>query len=172
MRGEQFVSTNQGKPAIAATTHPGEFQGKGVVPAKDAQAAPAPAPSGSAAPEIKKEPPSVEKAVKPELAPNAPKVEEKPPVVEKPMKPQVAPTKVEEKPPAVEKVVKPLATPNTPKIEEKRPPVEPVRPEPPNGAQKAVARQPVQPERRPGQAERKPPEAKECGRPGQLPCPK
>ena len=48
MRGEQFASTNQGKPAIAATQRPGEFKGKGVVPAKAAgkaaQAARAPAP--------------------------------------------------------------------------------------------------------------------------------
>ena len=34
MRGEQFVSTNRGRPAIAATPRPGEFKGKGVVPAK------------------------------------------------------------------------------------------------------------------------------------------
>jgi hypothetical protein len=32
MRGEQFVSTNRGEPAIAATARPGEFKGKGVIP--------------------------------------------------------------------------------------------------------------------------------------------
>jgi hypothetical protein len=36
MRGEQFVSTNRGKPAIAATARLGEFKGKGVIPAKAA----------------------------------------------------------------------------------------------------------------------------------------
>jgi hypothetical protein len=36
MRGEQFSSANQGRPAIAATERPGEFKGKGVVPAKAA----------------------------------------------------------------------------------------------------------------------------------------
>ena len=53
MRGEQFVSTNQGKPTIAATTRPGEFQGKGVVPARAAGKAvqAAPAPSGNGEPE-------------------------------------------------------------------------------------------------------------------------
>ena len=34
MRSEQFVTTNRGKPAIAATARPGEFRGKGVVPAR------------------------------------------------------------------------------------------------------------------------------------------
>ena len=36
MRSEQFVSTNHGKPAIAATARAGDFKGKGVVPAKAA----------------------------------------------------------------------------------------------------------------------------------------
>ena len=63
--------------------------------------------------------------------------------------------------------------PNAPKVEEKRPAAEkPARPEPTNGAQKAMERPPVQTERRPpAQPERKP-EAKECGRPGLPPCPK
>ena len=49
MTPEQFLTTNQGKPGIAATPRPGEFKGKGVVPAKaagSAQTAPATAPSG------------------------------------------------------------------------------------------------------------------------------
>jgi hypothetical protein len=111
MRGEQFVSTNQGKPTIAATARPGEFQGKGVVPAKAAgkAAQAAPAPGGSAEPESKEKPPSGEKLVKPEAAPSAPKVETKPPAAEKLTKPEATPNapKVEEKPPSAEKVVKP-----------------------------------------------------------------
>jgi hypothetical protein len=45
----QFVSTNQGKPVVAATERPGEFKGRGAVPAKAAGKAaavtPAPAPA-------------------------------------------------------------------------------------------------------------------------------
>ena len=211
MRGEQFVSTNHGKPAIAATERPGEFQGKGVVSAKAAGKAvqAAPAPGGNVQPESKETPPSaeklvkpeaappgaekltrpqgapstprveekapaVEKLVKPEAAPGAPKVEEKPPGTEKLVRPEAAPSapKPEMRPPAVEKLTKPEAAPNAPKVEEKRPAAEPARPEPTNGAQKAMERPPVQPERRPpAQPERKP-EAKECGRPGLPPCPK
>ena len=175
MRGEQFVSTNQGKPAIAATQRPGEFKGKGVVPAKAAgkAAQAAPAPGGNVQPESKEKPPAVEKPLKPEGAPNAPKIEEKPPAVEKLVKPEPAPNAPKiEKPPAVERPVKPEVAPNPPKIEERLPAVEkPVRPEPPNGAQKALERPPVPLERRPGQPERKP-EAKECGRPGLPPCPR
>jgi hypothetical protein len=172
MRAEQFVSTNQGKPAIAATTRPGEFKGKGVVPAiaagKAAQAAPVP--GGNVQPESKEKPPAAEKLGKPEAAPGAPKPEEKPPVVEKLMKPEAAPgaPKVEEKPPVVEKPGKPELAPNGPKIEEK-PPEKPLRPESPNGAEKAVER-PVPLARRP--AEPRKPEVKECGRPGLAPCPK
>jgi WXXGXW repeat (2 copies) len=51
MRSEQFVSTNRGKPAIAATARPGEFKGKGVVPARAAgKAAEITAPAGNVAP--------------------------------------------------------------------------------------------------------------------------
>ncbi len=180
-RGEQFVSANQGKPAIAATQRPGEFKGKGVVPAKAAgkAAQAAPAPGGNGEPESKEKPPAVEKLVKPEAAPNPPKIE-KPPAVERLVKPEAAPNapKIEqrlpavEKPPAVERLVKPEIAPNAPKIEQRLPAVEkPLRPEPPNGAQKALERPQVQPERRPAQPERKP-ETKECGRPGLPPCPR
>ena len=63
VRGEQFVSANQGKPAIAATQRPGEFKGKGVVPAKAAgKAAEAPAPGGDVQPKSKEKLPPVEKA--------------------------------------------------------------------------------------------------------------
>jgi hypothetical protein len=172
MRAEQFVSTNQGKPAIAATTRPGEFKGKGVVPARAAgkAAQAAPVPGGNVQPESKEKPPAAEKLGKPEAAPGAPKPEEKPPVVEKLMKPEAAPgaPKVEEKPPVVEKPGKPELAPNGPKIEEK-PPEKPLRPESPNGAEKAVER-PVPLARRP--AEPRKPEVKECGRPGLPPCPK
>jgi hypothetical protein len=172
MRGEQFVSTNQGKPAVAATTRPGEFQGKGVVPAKAAGKAvqAAPPPGGAVEPETKEKPPAVEKLMKPEGAPNAPKVEGKPPTVEKLVKPEAAPNapRVEEKPPAVEKLVKPEAAPNAPKVEERRPAVDkPVRPEPLKG----VNPPPVQLDRRPPQGEHRP-EARECGRPGLPPCPR
>jgi hypothetical protein len=198
MRGEQFLSTNQGKPAIAATERPGEFKGKGVVPARAAGKAAqgVPAPGGNAEPEPKERPPAAEKPVKPEAAPNAPKIEERPPAVERPVKPEAAPNapKIEEKPRAVEKPVKPEAAPSMPKIEERPPAVErPVRPElPPAPAQPGfqqrapAAERPAQPgppngmqrfERPPGalprplQPERKP-EAKECGRPGLPPCPR
>jgi WXXGXW repeat (2 copies) len=176
MRGEQFVSTNHGKPGIAATARPGEFQGKGVIPAKAAGAAAqaAPAPGGNAEPETKEKPPAVEKLMKPGAAPSAPRIEEKPPAVEKLMKPEAAPNppKLEEKPPGAEKMVKPENPPNPPKVEEKRPVIEkPLRPEPPSGAQKALERPPVPLERRPAQPVGKP-EAKECGRPGLPPCPR
>ena len=106
MRSEQFVSTNRGKPAIAATARLGEFKGKGVIPAKAAgkaaEATPAaPAPSGNALPETKEKPPIAEKPAPPVLAPNA--------------------SKVGEKPAAAEKLVKPEAAPNVPKVGEKLP---------------------------------------------------
>ncbi len=54
MRSEQFVSTNRGKPAIAATARAGEFKGKGVVPARAAGKAAEITPStGNVAPETK-----------------------------------------------------------------------------------------------------------------------
>jgi hypothetical protein len=176
MRSEQFVSTNRGKPAIAATERPGEFKGKGVIPAKAAgKAAEAPPPSGTTLPETREKPPLTEKPVAPGLAPNAPKVEEKPPAAEKLAKPEAAPNapKVEEKLPAAEKLAKPEIAPNPPKVEERRPPVveKTMRPEPPPAAQRAVGHPPAQPEHRPAQPEHKP-EAKECGRPGLPPCPK
>jgi hypothetical protein len=177
MRGEQFVSTNRGKPAIAATARLGEFKGKGVIPAKAAgkaaEATPAaPPPSGNPLPETKERPPTAERPAAPALAPNAPKTGEKPPVVEKLVKPEAAPNvpKVGEKPPAVEKLAKPEPTP--PKVEEKRPAAEkPVRPAPQNAAQRPLERQPAQLAPKPAQPEHKP-EARECGRPGLPPCPK
>jgi hypothetical protein len=167
MRSEQFVSTNRGKPAIAATARAGEFKGKGVIPARAAgQAAEATPPTGGVAPEREERPPIVEKPAAPALPPSAPKVEEKP--AERLAKPEAAPSppKVEEKP--VEKLAKPELTP---KVEEKRPAEHPARPEPANAAQRSIEHPPAQAERRPAQPERKP-EARECGRPGLPPCPR
>ena len=84
MRAEQFVSTNQGKPAIAATTRAGEFKGKGVVPARAAGKAAQAVPGGNVQPEPKEKPPAVEKPVRPEAAPGAPKAEERRPAAETP----------------------------------------------------------------------------------------
>jgi WXXGXW repeat (2 copies) len=172
MRSEQFVSTNHGNPAIAATARPGEFKGKGVVPARAAgKAAEITPPAGNVAPETKEKPPIPGQSA-PALPANGPKPVEKPPAVEKLSKPEAAPNvpKVSGKPPAVEKPAKPEPTPA--KVEEKRPAIEkPVKPEPQNAAQRPLERPPAQPERRPVQPERKP-DAKECGRPGLPPCPK
>jgi hypothetical protein len=128
MRSEQFVSTNRGKPAIAATARPGEFKGKGVVPAtaagKAALATPAaPAPNATVLPETKEKLPIGEKPAQPGLPPNAPKLGEKPPAAEKLAAPEAAPPapKVEPKPPAVEKLAKPEAAPPAPKPEPKPP---------------------------------------------------
>jgi hypothetical protein len=187
MRGEQFVSTNQGKPAIAATERPGEFKGKGVMPGRGAgkAAQTAPVQGGNVQPESKEKPPAGEKLVKPEAAPNAPKAEEKPLAGEKLVKPEAAPNapKAEQKPPSVEKLVKPEAAPRPPKVEERQPAA--VRPEalpnaprvePRPAAAQSLPRaaeppRPPAPDRKPPQPDRKP-EAKECGRPGLPPCPR
>jgi hypothetical protein len=172
MRSEQFVSTNRGKPAIAATARSGEFKGKGVVPARAAgKAVEITPPAGNAATETKEKSPVTGQPA-PTLPTNAPKPAEKPPAVENLSKPEAAPnvTKVSGKPPVVEKLAKPEPTPA--KVEGKRPAIEkPVRPESQNAAQRLLERPPAQPERRPVQPERKP-EAKECRRPGLPPCPK
>ena len=205
MRSEQFVSTNRGKPAIAATARPGEFKGKGVMPARAAgkAAEAAPPPTGNVPAETKEKPPTtgqpaapalppnapkpgekrpaVENMGKPEAAPNVPKVEGNRPAAEKPVKPEAAPNtpKVEQKPPAAERLVKPEPAPTAPKVQENRPATEkPVRPEPQNGAQRAPEKPPAQPAPKPAQLAPKPPQpapkpaARECGRPGQPPCPK
>jgi WXXGXW repeat (2 copies) len=190
MRSEQFVSTNRGKPAIAATARPGEFKGKGVVPARAAGKAAevVPPPTGNVPAETKEKPPTSGQPVAPVLPPNAAKPVGKPSAAEKPVSPGAAPNapKVEQKPPAAERLVKPEPAPNVPKVQENRPAIEkPVRPEPQNGAQRAPehppaqpapkpaqpAPKPAQPAPKPAQPERKP-EAKECGHPGQPACPK
>jgi WXXGXW repeat (2 copies) len=172
MRSEQFVSTNRGKPAIAATQRPGQFKGKGVIPARAAGK------TAEAAPE---KPAAVGKPVKPEVAPNAPKVEEKRPAVEKLAKPEAAPNapKREEKPitgrPPAAAERPPAAaerTPERPPIAGRPPAAErPVRPEPPHPAAQRAMERPPAAERRPAQPERRPP-PNECGRPGLPPCPK
>ena len=109
----QFVSANRGKPAVAATERPGEFKGKGAVPAKAAgkaalaTPAQAPAPVGNALPQPN---PPAEKPIRPEAAPATPngaKKEEKLPTAERP--------------PAAEKPAAPAAAPNVAKKEEKLP---------------------------------------------------
>src|ERR1700722_2617445 len=118
MRGEQFVSTNRGKPAIAATARPGEFKGKGVIPAKAAGKATqaAPAPGGVTPPEAKEKPATVGQPAAPELPPSAPKPGEKPSAVEKLVKPEAAPSppKPGGAPTAVEKLGKPEPAPKAP----------------------------------------------------------
>jgi hypothetical protein len=164
MKSEQFVSTNHGKPAIAATAKPGEFKGKGVAPARAAgKAAEITAPAGNAAAERKEKPIPGQPA--PTLPANAPKPGEKPSAAEKPSKTETAPTpgekpvgkpvtpeaapnapKAEEKRPAekpVEKAVKPEAAPNAPKAEEKRPMEKPTKPEPAANPAKIEERRPA-----------------------------
>ena len=177
MRREQFESANRGKPAIAATERPGEFKGRGVIPARAAgkaalaaPAAPAPAPAGNVLPETREKATAVEKLAKPEAAPGAPKIEGKPHEAEKFAKPEA-------KPAPAGKVVRPAPAAGVSKIEERRPAMErPGRLEAPNGAQRALehppaqlARPPIQGERRPAQPTRRP---EACGRPGMPPCPR
>jgi hypothetical protein len=189
MRSEQFVTTNHGKPAIAATAKPGEFKGKGVVPARAAgKAAEITAPAGNVAPETKEKPPITGQPA-PTSPANVPKPGEKPTTADKLGKPEATPS-AEAKP--VEKTVKPEAAPTAPRLEEKRPPAEklakpepapkleekrpaiekPVKPEPLTGPQREVEHPPAQVERRPAAQPERKPEAKECGRPGLPPCPK
>ena len=196
MRGGQFVSTNQGKPPIAATPRSGEFEGRGAVPARAAgKAAEAPPPPGANPETEKKEkPPAVEKLMKPEGAPNAPKVGEKPPAVEKLIKPDAAPNtpKIEERRPAFDKSVRPGPTNGAPNIQQRTPgfdrPIQPGQPNAPafqqrppeversmppgpsNGAPRFDRPPGAQP--RPQQQPERRPEARECGRPGLPPCPR
>jgi hypothetical protein len=154
MRSEQFQSTNNGKPAIAATERPGEYKGKGVVSAtaagKSVQSVPAPA--RTAQPESRQSPPGGQPN-KPEAVPNAPRIEERPPAIERPVRPELSPAQpppgFQQRPPAVER---------------------PVPPGPPNNMQRFERPPGAQP--RPPQPEQRRPEAKECGRPGLPPCPR
>ena len=175
MRSEQFVTTNRGKPAVAATERPGQFKGKGVVPARAAGKAAEATPV-----EIKEKPAALEKPLAPGAAPGAPgvkqkhgpaetlakpaaapgpaKAEEKRPPAEKLAKPEPAatPPKLKERRPAAEKLARPEPA-TSPKAEERRPAIEkPARPEAPNGAQKALEHPPAQLARPPAQLARPP----------------
>ena len=168
----QFVSTNQGKPAIAATQRPGEFKGKGSIPAKAAgkaalatpaeTPAPAqtPAPAGNAEPKRKQNPPTAERP--PAGAERPPAAAERKP--ETPAAGDKKPPATAERPPAAAE-----RTQERPPAAVERPPAGAERP--PAAAQRAVEHPPAQAERRPAQPERGP-EARECGRPGLPPCPK
>jgi hypothetical protein len=202
MKGEQFVSTNRGKPAIAATARPGEFKGKGALPARAAgKAAEATAPpAGSALPETMEKPPIGAKPTESGTPPTAPRVGERPPAAEKPITPEAAPNaaKKEEKPPAAAE-----RTPAAEKAPLERPPT---AARPPAAVERTPERAPAaaerQPAARPPAAEKppRPPEPNaaaqrmiekrptpavapkpaqpehrppsECGRPGLPPCPK
>ena len=143
VNAEQFHSTNQGKPPVAATARPGELKGPGAVPTKAAgaaqttpaagQNAPANAPlkgEEKLAPGVKpagaEKPMNGEKPIKTQEV-NAPKGQEKLPAAEKAMgKPAEKPAL---KPAAVEKPMtgeKPIKTEelNGPKAQEKLPAAE------------------------------------------------
>ncbi len=182
-----FVSTNNGKPPIAATTRPGEFKGAAVVPAKAAGGPlpqPQPQPMMTATPTHPGEKPAL-------------KTEEKAPGAPSPS-PSASPTganpkpelKTEPKAPG-----KPSASPSAsptranPKPELKTEPKAPGRPSPspsasPTRANVNPAPKPTPaPEFRPApNATPKPalnaapkqtgkPENKACGKPGEPPCP-
>ena len=195
MRGEQFQSTNKGKPAIAATERPGEFKGKGVVPATAAgkAAETAPAPGGTVEPSPKERPPANGKHVKPEAAPNAPRTEERLPCRRAARQDRDAAQRAEEsrakrrtsgsrssakrrptrrgsrkEPRTSVSQSGPRRRPTRRESEEKRPPVEnPARPRP---SERHAAVRATACGRNPGPKRR--PEAKECGRPGLPPCPR
>ena len=134
MNGGQFVSTNNGKPPVAATPRPGQLKGKGVLPAKaagTAQQTVVPPAGGNVAPQIndKRPPltgegqgtnPAAAPPIKTEpLTPGAAKA----PIKAEPLNP--AAPKAQEKLPTVEKPIKtePL-TPGPAKVEEKLPAAE------------------------------------------------
>ncbi len=85
-RSEQFVTANHGKPAIAATERPGQFKGKGVVPARAAGKAAEARPA-----ETREKPAALERPLAPGAAPGAPRVEEKHGPAETLAKPEAAP---------------------------------------------------------------------------------
>ena len=156
MRGEQFMSTNQGRPAIAATPRPGEFKGKGVVPAKAAgkAAETAPSPAGAGEPPPKERPRSNEQPVRNEAAPNAPRTDERPPAHGQPIKTEPPPSapRAEKKLPAAGQPVTPEMQPSTRRLEERPANVgQPVRSEAPRNAPRieerpAIVGQPGGPE--------------------------
>jgi hypothetical protein len=158
---QQFLNTNQGKPAVAATPRPGAFNANEAVPAKAAGSPPAvlhPLPSAQP------------------LAPNAaPTGEQKPPPGAKP--PTAAPAVQPPPPPAPA----PVAAPPKPELAPKAPPPPPA-PAPVVAPRPQLAPPPpiVQPRPQlappPPAAERRPPplgkQPPPCGRPGEPACPK
>jgi hypothetical protein len=143
LRPDQFLSTNQGKPAIAATPRSGDFKGKGVVPAKAAGSAESP-PNGAPKQEQKLpagvKPPAGE-PVAPGSSPNGGlKPGEKAPqgTAGQPNAPAQLPNGALKQNLPGEKPIKPEPL-NTPKIEPKLPVAPAPSPSPvqqPNGASK------------------------------------
>jgi WXXGXW repeat (2 copies) len=148
MRGEQFRSTNNGKPAVAATPRPGEFKGKGVVPATAAgkSAETPPAPGGTGEPPPKERPRANEQPNRNEAAPSAPRTEEMPPAAGQPMKSE-APTNAprrEKRSPVTGQPVAPETPANAPRTEERAPNLaQPVKPEAPLNAPRMQERAPT-----------------------------
>jgi hypothetical protein len=106
---QQFLNTNQGKPAVAATPRPGAFNAKEAVPAKAAGSAPAvPQPVPNAQPPAPNVAPTGEQrqpaGTKPPAAATAPAVQPPPSSapVAAPPKPELAPKPAPPPPPAPE----------------------------------------------------------------------
>ena len=120
---QQFLNTNQGKPAVAATPRPGAFNAKEAVPAKAAGSLQAVPPI--AAPNAQQKPPAV--------AP-APLVQPPPAPVAAPPKPPAAATA-----PAVQPPPAPVAAPPKPAPRLRRPPRQSLRRRSPTPAPPAPA---------------------------------
>jgi hypothetical protein len=118
---QQFMSTNQGKPAVAATPLPGAFNAKGAVPAKAAGSAqgvpqpvqnvqpPAPAAQPNAQQKAPPAPAPIAAPPKPPAAATAPAVQPPPAPIAAPPKPPAAATA-----PAVQPTPSPVAAPPKP----------------------------------------------------------
>jgi hypothetical protein len=123
-----LASVNHGSPAIAATSKPGEFEGKGVVPARAGNAAvpatparpnvaPAgPAPAGAAALEKNRPIGNARPATNAGTPPKSTNVQPKPPATARPkaaaVKPPPAPPTAAVKPPPHPAAVRPAAPPH------------------------------------------------------------
>ena len=167
-----FVSSNNGKPPVAATAHAGEFKGADVVPAK-AAGGPLPVKSPEAQPEAK---PSPKLEIKPTASPSPtqkpePKVDAKPepkptasptqrPEPKVDAKPEPKPTTAPTQRPEPKLDVKPEPKPTASPTQRPEPRVE-VKPEP-----RPEAKPAPKPEARPG----KPEDRKECGKANEPPC--
>ncbi len=156
-----FVSTNHGKPPVAASARPGVLKGPAVVPAT-AAGEELKAPAGAlkpaiATPEAKPAPLEKTRPAATETKPAAPELKkiepEKKAAEPAPVKPAARP---EVEKPAVER---PVVERPAPKIEERRPQAERPAPHPAAPAPHAPPPQPKKPER-------------PCGHPGQPACPK